>query len=389
MEIDTLALVSPPLPTALLDDIRRSLSCFRRTEPDGRTSFELFSGSLAGSYDHRVSVRIVFDQLGRERLRLEGSVHKAICGHNILGGPVDLLPAARWFVARIGAEIGVHLPSGALWRPHRVDLAVMYDLGSLEAVNEAVRCLQGARVARRSLRAYGSETACFPGGRFTAKVYAKGPEFRKHDLARLREWLAASPLGVSPGDAADLASLVAVPLKIESSIEHCIMEGLASLADTLLRVEVEFKRRHWISVVGSEGCVSDIPQVELVEAFWSEVGKVSGGFMSELERVNKASAVWDRLRELHPSARASMLYGTWMDLAAFGEDRTRQKLSRPTFYRHRKALIAAGCDWIGADVMERPSLLPDGFSLSRNSPYLVPPFESREVVEALRPFRVA
>lgn len=369
MQIDTIAVVSPPLPTALLEEIRRALSCLRRTEPDGSTSYEVFTGSIEGSFDHRVAARIVFDQLGRERLRLEGSVHKAISGQNILGGPICLVASVRWFVWRFASELGVELPCGGLWRPHRVDLAAMYELESLECVHEAVRALQGARVARRSIRAYGSETACFPGGRFTAKVYAKGPEFRKHDLPRLREWMTAA----AGGDAA-------------ASVVDEFLEGFSMVADCLLRVEVELKRRHWISVVGSEGLTVDVVQNELYETFWAEVDKISGGFMAEVEKVNKAAAVWARLHEVYDGVRARSLYGTWMNLAAFGEDRTRVQLTRTTFYRHRKELRAAGCDWIGADVMECPGRLPADFSLSRNSPYLVPSVESFEVAEALRPF---
>src|SRR5205085_341409 len=99
----------------------------------------------------RVSVRVERerweidwrDRMGRERgqddrslvrkhdcppyLTIEGSVHKALLGHNIFGGPLHVSQACRWFVADVGARLGLALPPADAWEVGRVDWAEVYD----------------------------------------------------------------------------------------------------------------------------------------------------------------------------------------------------------------------------------------------------------------------
>jgi II/X family phage/plasmid replication protein len=364
--LDTVKLQSP----SIGEDLARRIeaSCVRRSAEDlatGELLYSLTTGSLVGSYDSRVSVRVmrVENMLQCEPyLLLEASVHKALLGHNVGGGPEDFLAPCEWLVADVGVRLGVELPRGAEWLVRRVDWAEVYDLGAFEAVEEYVWGLNSAQYPRRSVARYGSESI-FAGGRTTTvKAYHKGPEFTAHDRKRLK-----------------------------SRMDGRELETLQHRANELLRWEVQVKAKKLDEMHQGKPRVSETSVEKLRKLHYTEVRRLVREGEAEVKTVRKQKAVRDRLLDQYDQRKAGLLLGTWHQLVTLGEKETRRHIARPTFYRHMKLLIDAGVSWIGADVVVLPSQhskLPEDFSPTEHSPYRLSG-EDPVVAAKLAPYRAA
>ena len=117
--LDTVKLESPELGGRIAGEIERR--CVRRTGvvlDSGDVLYEITAGSLAGSWDSRMSVRVMRERwTGAGELQpcapyvlLEGSVHKALLGHNVHGGPEGLQASCEWLLDDVGGRVGVKLP---------------------------------------------------------------------------------------------------------------------------------------------------------------------------------------------------------------------------------------------------------------------------------------
>jgi II/X family phage/plasmid replication protein len=256
----------------------------------------------------------------------------------------------------------VDLVDGDLWEVDRVDWAECFLLPGFEAVEEYVHRLNGATFPRRKRNAYGSEAVQFAGASTTVKVYHKGPEFRVHDRRRLSAVLPQAKLGE--------------------------LMALQAEADGLLRFEVEVhsrKLRH-----DGKRLVADLSRQYLESVHDVEAGRLLREGHADMETVRRNREVAARLEQVYSQELSSRLFGTWMQLAALGEEVVRGKMNRATFYRQRKQLVDAGVGWTGADVriIGLVSLVPQGFAPVRRDPRRVSG-ECGQVVELLARYRQA
>lgn len=375
--IDTLKLISPNITESVALEIERLLRTRTLVENStGEVVAEFVAGSLEGSFDHRVRVELrrsevcsipaLLTRSGRPefyeqeclRVILEGSVHKAMLGYNIEGGPECPKAAARWFVDYVGKCAGVELPAADEWLVQRVDVAECFDLGSYEACQEFIQTLSQAKFPRRKSHKYGAETVAFGGTTTTWKVYHKGPEFSKHDHKRL--------LGV-PG------------------LCHDVLD-LQQRANGILRVETSIKVKKLTADHGGKPTVAQLTR-EYVEGVHDvETTRVLRESEVDVTTVRRNTDVKRRLYTFYDGRLAGVLYGTWLALCAVGEDEVRRDMKRRTFYLHRKQLQDAGVSWFGSDVQVIDSAIPEGFSLRRSDPRRLSG-EAPEVRRALLPFR--
>lgn len=373
--IDTVKLKSPYLgvhqAAAIEQECMRRQAVFVST---GELQYSITTGSLDGSFDERVSVRVdtedvpVKDRKGRitgtEALPfvlVEGSVHKALLGHNVEGGPCEPVSAITWLLHDIAGRLWSDLPPAARWIVQRVDVAEVYALPCPGAVTEYVHALNLATFPRRCPRRYGDESIFFPGTTTSVKAYHKGPEFKAHDAKRLR--------GVWPLD-----DVVALHVR----------------ADCLLRWEVSILSKTLRKDFDGEPTVSKLTQDYIEAIHDKETNKIIKLGKEEMELVRTHREVSARLEAVYGRRLATSLFGTWVQLAVLGEAVVKQQSSKPTFYRQRKQLVDAAVSWAGADVIERPSalLVPAGFSPVRSSPFRLVA-EDLTVTERLAPFRRA
>jgi II/X family phage/plasmid replication protein len=338
----------------------------------GCVLYEFTSGSLGGSWDTRVSVQVKRQKwvcpMGKPPAQLvdcapylvvEGSVHKALMGHNLFGGPCDPAAACRWFLAEVAGRLQVEFPASDDWTVERLDWAEVYDLGCYAAVEEYVHRLNAAVYPRRRVVRYGVQSLSAPGQVTSLKLYHKGPEFRAHDAKRL--------------------SRVHTPEDVSR---------LAGQADRLLRFEVEVLRRKLEQ--GGQTLVKFLEGEFFEEVYDREAGRLLREGQCDMERVRSHREVKARLEKAYPGELASRLFGTWMQFAALGEQVVRGSMNRATFYRQRKQLADVGVEWQGADVriVAQLSLVPDGFAPLRSDSRRLGG-EHSSVLSALEPFRTA
>ena len=377
--IDTLKLKSPPISEEVAQAIEAHL--VQRTGLDLLTGEELYclcSGSLPGSWSSSVAVNVLrkdfvamtalegYQRPGVELVEcppfvtVEGSVHKAMIGHNVTGGPCSLRPSIAWFVRDIEKRLGVSLPSWDSWRILRIDVSEVYDMGSYEAVAQYLHGLGLARFPRRKILRYDDETVMFPGTVTTLKFYHKGPEFAKKGFK---------------GYALAFSQAAA--------------EKIQRVANTLLRVECSIKAKKLNELYGTTGTAGQAALDALEAILDRSVGTVLKEAEHDMETVRTTEEVRSRLHEVYEPRLASLLFGTWLQLAAIGEDGVRRTISRPTYYRHRAQLAEAGIAWDATDVYIREqSFIPAGFRPVRSDPRRISG-ESLEVKELLLPYALA
>jgi II/X family phage/plasmid replication protein len=384
--LDTLKLESPVISELVAAHIEGSLTT--RTAVDNRTGERLYlfnSGSLEGSWDSRIMVQVLRERLvrvaslepsssveavgnqGRYQmrscapfLRIEGSVHKAMLGHNVYGGPESFQESARWFLDHIASDLSVRLPEASSWLVRRADWAECYRM-PYEAIADYIWAMNNARFPRRKSGRYGEESVTFAGRTTAVNIYHKGPEFHAHDHKRLR-----------------------------GAISKKELEGLQQVANGIMRAEVQIKARKLDDDFGHKPTVADVTEDYLKPVHDREMARLIREGKSEMKTVRKQKDVLQRLHQLHDQRLAGVLFGTWFQLSTLGEGITRQHISRRTFYRHRKQLQDAGVAWVGSDVLvlENVASFPQDFAPLRTDPRHVAG-EDPAVVSKLAAYRAA
>jgi len=366
---DTIALKSPYLTENQVSEIYRlakekegmNLKITSRLDwGTGELDYKLTTGKLLGSFDSRISVRVddteyrvcktgqeIVKSMGckcgnklPERVKtdnyiyIEASVHKVLLGHNIFGGPIVFSEAVRQLIDIVQELIGVELPACEEWRVMRVDVAEVFLLHSFEAVEEFFKGLQLVRFPRREKNksTYGQHGMNFNGSTTSVKLYHKGVEFWKHDRKRLGRYID----------------------------EKSLLE-LIEIANRILRVEVEIKRRKLSYDFGDIPLVSKLTDEYLNNIYDSEIKKLLKEG-EEMEIVRDAYAVERRLNEVYNSKLAGILLGTWMKLTTLGESHYKSNTPYRTYKRHIKQLRDAGVSWLNTDVrLEGKRLVPVDF----------------------------
>lgn len=376
--IDTIKIRSPYLSEHTAEQVSSMLvtrSAFNNDS--GELLYELVSGALKGSFDHRVSVRVCRDEVvylpprhpgqkGTTELRecrpyvfLEGSVHKALLGHNVFGGPCSLLPAARWFVGHVGKLLHVIFPPADDWLLYRVDWAECFELGSYEACEDFVRGMNRCNYPRRQPRRYGWQSIVFAGTYTTWKLYHKGPEFSKNDYSRL----------------------------IHAGVYNAVQ--WQEKAGRILRSETTIKAPKLKRDFNGYPKVKDVSDEYIAGVHDQNTARVLREGEAEMKTVRTAEEVTKRLHSMYSERQASALFCTWTFLGVQEEQLILRFMSRRTFYHHKKLLREAGVSWTGTDVIiQKDSLIPEGFSPVRTDPRRLID-EAPEVSKALAPFTVA
>lgn len=352
MAYDTVKLRSPYIDEELMQKIEHQ--CILRSGLDlssGCILYELHVGELLGSWDSRISIKpmreeFVADKNGRVALHpcepylfVEASVHKILLGHNVYGGPSEFLAACRHLVNLVAELLTVDLHPADWWTVHRVDVANVFALppAGVKRFFESMQLLSFPRRSKKAMKTVGS--CYFPGKTTTVKFYHKGPEFRLHDAGRLKRFfrLLFNQLWGEDVNNRELA---------EKRVA-----ALQRLADNRLRVEVEIHSDKFQYDFGRNPRVSDVTDDYLNGVHDNEIERILREGKQGMETVRSEEAVWQRLHENHPARLAHVLHAFWQVMAVRGDEKARERYSKPTFYRNRKLLEACGISWRGSDLV--------------------------------------
>lgn len=258
--------------------------------------------NVTGSWESSVSIRSTGadgDGLARY-LQFSGNPSKFLQGHNVIGTD-DLIPLMQAAILKVFSIVGLdptwqeadRIASGA-YKVTRVDINYMYSLPTqsdvvswIRAAEYSSRTRHGRPQSKGGTLYWGKNSR-----RWAIKAYSKFDEIKKHKLP-----------------------------------EELLSSGLNEYAESKLRLEVvlrgmELKDRGIASAVG-------ICEYGITRLFSEYLGKIE---MAENMRLST-----DKMNNL-----PNRLLGTYK-LWCHGEVLS-ESLSKATYYRHRKELLAYGVD---------------------------------------------
>lgn len=368
LALDTITLKSPYIELDIADKVQNE--CVKRQGIDIKTGellYEITTASLVGSYDNKISVKVENTEYvdgrnvpSKPYIVLEASVHKALLGHNVFGGPQDFQLSCDYLIKLVEKLIQVQLPDYKLWFLQRCDVAEVYELPSFEAVQEWFRGLNTADYPRRSVTRYGLSGIYAQGSTTTLKFYHKGVEFSKHDKSRLKNVFNDDKL-----------------------------MSLQAYANRIIRCELEIKARKLKYDFGHLPLIGEVTNEYINNVHDVEVRRFLKEGVKMMLLVSNAHEVKARLYEMYTPALAGTLLGSWYQLTTLGEDSAKKSMSKATYYRHIKYLKDAAVSWHCTDViLKKHSLIPEGFSPVRADTRRIT-LEAPEIFEKFRNYEIA
>jgi II/X family phage/plasmid replication protein len=338
---DTIRLRSPPLDRATLERIRSRLDFVTGFDASQRVKWQSSSRALECRRGATVFARTTETNLGT-CLTIEGSVHKLMLGHNVLGSPRGIQECARRLVAAASRALETALPKYLKWSVCRVDAVIDLDLGESRTVRRFFQATRGTVHPRRLVVSYGVESL-YVAGKITAiKLYDKGREFRTNSR------------------------------KSSAAQSKAFHQYLKTMADRRLRIEVEIKAPRLKRPSRAAGRdyqtrVSQITDGQLDAIFDAEVHRLMRSFGTSPDIVRSRDHVLERLRSKYSAATASNLFDFWFRLSSVGETEVREEMPRSTYLRKRGSLQEAGVAWQGTDVPDESGVSTPvgGFSIHR------------------------
>lgn len=374
MGLDTVRLKTPYMARSIVDQIKGQGESYQRLRNDtGELVWEITRTNLTGSHDSRIMVRPMYEDCTKSKsgkpewhvsepyLLIECSIPKAFYGQNVYGAIEDFQGACERLRDMLQQLLGVRLPPVKNWQVQRVDWAENFRLPH-QAVQEFFEGIYHIGFPRRKMQKHGNESIFTPGTTTTIKLYHKGPEFEKHDRKRLFIVLRNHFHQSRPKDAPPDWAYSKATRKVAA---------LQRLANGRLRAEVEIHAEKLDYDFGHKPRVHEVTSAYLQDVFDKEIRRLLREGRGAIQIVRTSLAVRDRLGARYSPELAGLLHGFWLALATHGEDDTKSRFARPTFYRRRKQLIDAGVSWLSTDVqlIERQGqVLPVDFSPVRANP---------------------
>ena len=353
--IDTLALRSPYLEEK--DAQALEFQLFTRLGIINKTlevQYEITTGQIRGSYEHTVALCLKRDQFlalppKEEKqpalvtkiatppyITVEGSVHKALLGHNCFGGPRDPEASCRWFVDHLRKATGVNLPDASEWTVTRIDWAECFDMGSPEACEDFIRSMAMASYPRRGEPSrFKNETVFWKGSHTTEKVYWKGPEYRRHDFKRLCEHLGA---------------------------KQAIM--IRDMAQRIVRAETTIRAKKLKADFLEAPKPGQLTEAYLETVWAKNFGRIIREGKEDMQTVRDTIDVARRLHHVYAPALANSLYAMWLQLATLPGTEVRKIHPKSSYYRKLQQLRNAGISWHDTDIIIEGSTVPRDFLMT-------------------------
>lgn len=341
----------------------------------GEVIYHFTSGELEGSYDYRIRIKVDNTEWIKEdsqtpqrvqtywHIVVECSLHKILMSHNCYGGPNDIKKSIAYLVRFLENVMQVSLPDYKEWEIKRVDVAKVYHFSDIMICKKIIHNLRNCYYTRRKPHIYDT-TVFFPGSTTSIKIYWKGPEYEKHDYKRFKKCILREIDKSWNRENCDL-----IQHKLALQLKH--FDNVKEKAYRIIRYECEIKARKLKETFDNDrvlvkylndDILHDIADHELYKIMKED---------DNMDIVRRSDLVLERLHSVYGENLANALYSTWTKLVQFGEERTKETLSRRTFYRHKKLLVEAGVSWVCSLVNLKPlSIVPEDFSFT-NEKYVL------------------
>jgi hypothetical protein len=367
---------------------------------------------------------------GKPHVKLEFSIPKILLGHNLYSISIALIYDAMHLVKTAFEEkYECILPSMHEWYCYRIDTCANYILNNEQEARNYISYLSKLDYPRREPIRYGDSGVYFSSQQNTLKVYAKGPEFKKHDKNRFlnsdKAYLlyakAKNILRIEaehkrriryltnqynkqfeniPDDRKQEIYLQYLKHQIDrlneakllpDAIPKEIDRELAQIDRKLQRIEdrsMMFDRKFDLEEVRMK-TFEGYPQImNLISIFdcKSEMESIMGKLLSGTpSKVTQSLAVENRIREHCSKKQASTFIAVYYSIINQGQAYAKKEYERNIYYRALAAFRRIGISLIADDTNEKSSTdygFPDDFCLDmdESNPYYQTPLQSMEEV---------
>jgi II/X family phage/plasmid replication protein len=254
--------------------------------------------------------------------RVEGSIHKAMHGHNVYGGPVEPQSAIWWMINQVSLLLECEMPSLEHWFIRRLDVAESFDLGHLDNVRGWIRAKSLVVYPRREVHFWGDMGFAANGTTTDLRAYAKGPQFHKE--GGYKALLQCRDASV----AFDVARIAERTLRCEVEIKQATFEKLEH------KGRADMITREWL-------------HEEMYDKEWR---KFLRPIDSDSRMVHTAVEVAYRLQATYLDSWLN-LYIIWCVLAVRGEGWYRTQVAASTWRHQRAKLESAGVSWESTNIL--------------------------------------
>lgn len=367
---DTVVIESPEIDIETKDKILNFCRKYEGIEfGTGEIVYTFTRGELEGSYDYRIRVSVEDTEWIRKeekhtperiksywRIIVECSLHKLLMNHNCFGGSVNAQLSIQYLIKFLQNTMEVYLPEYKWWKVHQIDVATIFKFRDSSICKKIISNLKNAYYSRRKPMVFDT-SVMFAGSTTTNKFYWKGPEFEKHDYKRIIKYIKRNIdmlQGKEDGYDLEQSKLTALFMKYEKIKEK---------ANRIIRFECSIKSRK----------LKDLHDAETVYVYMLHDETLHNCMNVELRKiikedenmdiVRRSDLVLERLKHIHGTRLANTLYSTWCQMVQFGQNQTKEMMSKTVFYRHLKILQECGCSWACSTINLKPfSIVPADFS---------------------------
>ncbi len=324
----------------------------RQHRPTEHIEFAYTNFRTSHSYDYQVLWRIdnkhhetsengkgCIEVRGEPYLRFEFSAPKILLGHNV--DSIDqesMLEACLKVKDTFEAMTGVILPGPGEWFLYRMDVCANYIFNSPSEVPAYIRYLQRLDYPRRLPSLYKDQGLYFASRHNTLKIYAKGPEFKAHDLRRCSE----------NRNAAD--NVLSLDCKLLQSRANNILRFEVELKNRLryLITQWELKERKLILKFKSWPQFCDVLEIINVS---KEMENVMEKFMiGEETKVMRSDDVMRKLESTYGSRAARSFFAIYVQLVTLGQAEVKRRVPKTTYYNACKAFRDCNISVVVSDV---------------------------------------
>lgn len=370
---DTVVLKSPEIDIDTKDRILNFCNRYEGVDfSTGEIIYSFTRGELEGSYDYRIRISVDNTEWAKEdtltpvrvytywHITVECSLHKLLLNHNCFGGPCDIKKSITYLIKFLEDVMDVSLPDSRQWEVHQIDIARIFMFRDKQICKRIMSNLKNLYYTRRKPMIFDT-SVMFSGSTTTNKFYWKGPEFEKHDYKRIMKYIRREVDLSYSEDYGDRkrSELVLLKIKYDKILERAMR---------IIRFECSIKFRKLKDLFGQDKVyVSMLSDNTLEQCMNIELRKIIKEDDS-MDIVRRSDLVLERLIREHGTVLGNSLYSTWTKLVQFGEERTKESLSKATFHRHKKILIESGVSWSCSVVNLKPfSIVPEDFSFLNNN----------------------
>lgn len=372
--IDSMGFIIPIDYSVYNDLTAKSLMTQRIDCKDGAIEFEYFNFDTSYSWNYRIKWKLddrkycydpglkkTFLEKGFPHLRMEYSAPKILLGNNINTVTEVFSEQSTHIVkAEFEKSFKVVLPPVSTWYLTRLDVCSNFILPSEFMVKELIDYFQMLSYPRKKKQIFDSECIYCPSKHSTLKIYAKGPEFKAHDLKRFKNQIEGRQL------LKQASKIIRIEAELKDRLRYLITEFL-KMCVPLKRL----KYRLW------NGFLPYYETMKLINCK-GELERMINNFMITKEsKVMKAKEVHDKLRQKFSLEQADVFMGIYSVILTQGLKNARKIYTSAKMGRALQAYRFLGISFINSDasVIDAGLNIPYDFSFEmseKNKYYQLP-----------------